>query len=54
MDSEITIIGAGVVGLSIARSCSKFSGEINLIEKHNSFGLESSSRNSEVIHSGIY
>tara|TARA_B100001750_G_scaffold248161_1_gene277195 strand:- start:1791 stop:2909 length:1119 start_codon:yes stop_codon:yes gene_type:complete len=54
MDSEITIIGAGVVGLSIARSCSKFSDEINLIEKYNSFGLESSSRNSEVIHSGIY
>ena len=54
MDSEITIIGAGVVGLSIARSCSKFSDEINLIEKYNSFGLESSSRNSEVIHSGVY
>ena len=54
MDSEITIIGAGVVGLSIAKACSKFSSNIFLIEKNNSFGLETSSRNSEVIHSGIY
>ena len=54
MDSEITIIGAGVVGLSIAKSCSKFSNKIFLVEKNNSFGLETSSRNSEVIHSGIY
>ena len=54
MDSEITIIGAGVVGLSIAKSCSNFSNKIFIIEKNNSFGLETSSRNSEVIHSGIY
>jgi L-2-hydroxyglutarate oxidase LhgO len=54
MDSEISIIGAGVVGLSIAKSCSKFSNKIFLIDKNNSFGLETSSRNSEVIHSGIY
>jgi len=54
MDSDITIIGAGVVGLSIARSCLKLTDNIYLIEKNNTFGLEISSRNSEVIHSGIY
>lgn len=54
MDSDITIIGAGVVGISTARSCLNFSDKIILIEKNNNFGLETSSRNSEVIHSGIY
>ena len=54
MDAEITIIGAGVVGLAIAE---KLSGEfpgIFVIEKHPTFGQETSSRNSEVIHAGIY
>jgi L-2-hydroxyglutarate oxidase LhgO len=44
MDSEITIIGAGVIGLAIGF----------IIEKHQTFGQETSSRNSEVIHAGIY
>lgn len=54
MDAGITIIGAGVVGLAIAE---KLSGEFNdvfIIEKHSSFGQETSSRNSEVIHAGLY
>jgi L-2-hydroxyglutarate oxidase LhgO len=52
---EITIIGAGVVGLAIAYELSKnFKKDILLIERHESFGKETSSRNSEVIHSGIY
>lgn len=51
---DITIIGAGVVGLSIAHELSKSHSNIYIIEKHDSFGRETSSRNSEVIHSGIY
>lgn len=51
---NITIIGAGVVGLSIARELSKVYKDIFVIEKNFSFGQETSSRNSEVIHSGIY
>ncbi|OGW33212.1 MAG: hypothetical protein A2X59_04190 [Nitrospirae bacterium GWC2_42_7] len=51
---RITIIGAGVVGLAIAAELSKKYDEIILIEKHEKFGQETSSRNSEVIHSGIY
>ena len=51
---DIAIIGAGVVGLSIAHELSKSHSNIYIIEKHHSFGQETSSRNSEVIHSGIY
>ncbi len=54
MDFDITIIGAGVVGLAIANELSKYYNNIVVIEKNNTFGQETSSRNSEVIHSGIY
>ena len=54
MDYKITIIGAGVVGLAIAKNLSKKYSNIIVLEKNNTFGLETSSRNSEVIHSGIY
>jgi L-2-hydroxyglutarate oxidase LhgO len=53
-DAEITIIGAGVVGLAIAERVSENYKNVFLIEKHSSFGQETSSRNSEVIHAGIY
>jgi L-2-hydroxyglutarate oxidase LhgO len=54
MDTEITIVGAGVIGLAIAETLSAHYKNIFLIEKHLSFGQETSSRNSEVIHAGIY
>jgi L-2-hydroxyglutarate oxidase LhgO len=54
MDAEVTIIGAGVVGLAIAEEVSKARKNVFLIEKHTTFGQETSSRNSEVIHAGIY
>ena len=54
MDAEITIIGAGVIGLAIAEKASEKHENVFLIEKHSSFGQETSSRNSEVIHAGIY
>lgn len=50
----VTIVGAGVVGLSIAERLSRGLQDILLIERHASFGQETSSRNSEVIHAGIY
>lgn len=52
--TNITIIGAGVVGLAIAAKLSEEFEDIIVIEKHLSFGQETSSRNSEVIHSGMY
>lgn len=54
MDTNIIIIGAGVVGLAIARELSAHYSDVYLIEKNKTFGQETSSRNSEVIHSGIY
>jgi len=51
---DLTIIGAGVVGLAIAERLASDSKEIILIERHDGFGRETSSRNSEVIHAGLY
>ena len=51
---DVVVIGAGVVGLSIAEKLSHFYENVLLVEKENSFGQHISSRNSEVIHSGIY
>lgn len=52
---DIAIIGAGVVGLAIAYELSRHSGKtIAVVEQNVSFGMETSSRNSQVIHSGIY
>lgn len=53
-DVNITIIGAGVVGLAIASQLSQKYQNVYVIEKNLQFGQEVSSRNSEVIHSGIY
>ncbi len=52
--ADITIIGAGVVGLAIASQVAKASREVYVLEKNETFGQEQSSRNSEVIHAGIY
>ncbi len=51
---DIAIIGAGVVGLATAREIAKDKKEVFVFEKNRTFGLETSSRNSEVIHAGIY
>lgn len=49
------IIGAGVIGLSVARALSvKGRHEVLLLEQANAIGSGQSSRNSEVIHAGIY
>ena len=53
-DIDITIIGAGVVGLATAKQLSGKCENIVVVERHSSFGQEISSRNSEVIHSGIH
>jgi L-2-hydroxyglutarate oxidase LhgO len=51
---DITIIGAGAVGLAIAEELSSRHRNILLVEKNEGHGQETSSRNSEVIHAGIY
>lgn len=51
---DTLIIGAGVVGLAIAAELAKCNEDIVVVEKEKSFGRHTSSRNSEVIHSGLY
>jgi L-2-hydroxyglutarate oxidase LhgO len=53
-DVEIVIVGGGVIGLAIAREMSVRGREVMLIERHRGLGQETSSRNSEVLHAGIY
>jgi L-2-hydroxyglutarate oxidase LhgO len=53
-DFEITIIGAGVVGLALAARLSERSSRVLVVEKNEKYGMETSSRNSEVIHAGMY
>ncbi|MEH6476793.1 MAG: NAD(P)/FAD-dependent oxidoreductase [Sneathiella sp.] len=53
-DVENIVIGAGVIGLAIARELSVAGKDVLVLEKNSHFGEETSSRNSEVIHAGIY
>ncbi len=48
------VIGAGVVGLAIARMLALAGRDVTILEKNAGFGEETSARNSEVIHAGIY
>ncbi|HOD12073.1 MAG TPA: NAD(P)/FAD-dependent oxidoreductase [Candidatus Omnitrophota bacterium] len=52
--TNITIIGAGVCGLAIGAYLSREYRDILVVEQHDAFGRETSSRNSEVIHAGLY
>lgn len=53
-DFDAVVVGAGVVGLACARALSTAGCSTLIIERHSSFGTETSSRNSEVIHAGLY
>jgi L-2-hydroxyglutarate oxidase LhgO len=53
-DCGITIIGAGIVGLAIAAELSREEGCIYILERNSTHGMGISSRNSEVVHAGIY
>lgn len=51
---DITIIGAGAVGLAVAERLASPERALVVLERNGRFGQETSSRNSEVIHAGIY
>jgi L-2-hydroxyglutarate oxidase LhgO len=53
-DFETVVVGAGVVGLAVAHALTQRGQEVLVVERHPQFGFETSSRNSEVIHSGLY
>jgi len=51
---DCVVIGAGVVGLAVARALALAGREVILLEAANAIGTGTSSRNSEVIHAGLY
>ena len=54
VDVDCVVIGAGVVGLAIARALAQSGREVLVAEATEAIGTGTSSRNSEVIHAGIY
>jgi L-2-hydroxyglutarate oxidase LhgO len=53
-ESDAVVIGAGAVGLAIARQLAHSGLDTVILEKNDHIGMETSARNSEVIHAGIY
>ena len=51
---DAIVVGAGVIGLAITARLAQQFNSVLIIDKNASFGEETSSRNSEVIHAGIY
>lgn len=52
--STAVIIGAGVIGLAAGRALAQAGHEVLVLETHRAIGTQTSSRNSEVVHAGIY
>jgi L-2-hydroxyglutarate oxidase LhgO len=52
--TECVVVGAGVVGLAVARGLARAGREVIVLEAERRIGSHTSSRNSEVIHAGIY
>jgi L-2-hydroxyglutarate oxidase LhgO len=52
--TEAVVIGAGVVGLACARALARRGIETLIVERHATIGSETSARNSEVMHAGLY
>ena len=54
LEFDVIVIGGGIVGLATAAAASKRFDNVLLLEKNHSIVMETSSRNSEVIHAGLY
>jgi L-2-hydroxyglutarate oxidase LhgO len=52
--SDAIVIGAGVVGLAVARALALAGREVLILEAEDRIGTQTSSRNSEVVHAGLY
>jgi L-2-hydroxyglutarate oxidase LhgO len=51
---DCVVVGAGVVGLAVARALARSGHEVLVLEACSAIGTQTSSRNSEVIHAGMY
>ena len=54
VDVDVAVVGAGVVGLACAAALSRAGRSVWILERHEGIARETTSRNSEVIHAGIY
>jgi L-2-hydroxyglutarate oxidase LhgO len=54
LDAHTVVVGAGVVGLAIGRELARSGRDVVVIEREGAVGTATSSRNSGVIHAGIY
>lgn len=51
---DVAVVGAGIVGLACAARLARSRESVLVLESHPRYGMETSSRNSEVVHAGIY
>jgi L-2-hydroxyglutarate oxidase LhgO len=54
LDADTVVVGAGLVGLAIARALASSGRDVVVVERESAIGTATSSRNSGVIHAGIY
>jgi L-2-hydroxyglutarate oxidase LhgO len=52
--TQVVVVGAGVVGLAVARALARIHAEVLILEANPGFGMETSVRGSAVIHAGLY
>ncbi len=53
-DADLVVIGAGVIGLAVARAAALKGRDVIVVESEDAIAVHTSSRNSEVIHAGLY
>ncbi|MEM5516694.1 NAD(P)/FAD-dependent oxidoreductase [Henriciella sp. AS95] len=53
-DADLIVIGAGVIGLAVARAAALKGRDVIILEAEDAIAVHTSSRNSEVIHAGLY
>jgi L-2-hydroxyglutarate oxidase LhgO len=53
-DADVVVVGAGVVGLAVAAAAARSGSRVIVLERNEAIAREITSRNSEVIHAGIY
>jgi L-2-hydroxyglutarate oxidase LhgO len=53
-ECDVLVIGAGVVGLATAAALARAGRSVIVVERHEGFGRETTSRNSQVLHAGLY
>ncbi len=54
IDADVVVIGAGVIGLAVAAAAARNGSSVVVLERRGGIARETTSRNSEVVHAGIY